>query len=207
MPHPASRRWELVEISRKLVLVGFLVLVRPGSMLQLCLGVATSLLYLLIQLNAQPFRDQADNALALFTGTSLVVLFFSCILLRAGELAELEQVSAILSTDRMRAAYAVPMSFTVVVLSSSILLGLLLSVPLLLLAIRKESKMMVIRWVSDQYRVVPRQLPAGRFHAFLSHVWSSSQDQAQTVKGQLRNLVPGIKIWLDVDNMRSKAGT
>ena len=39
------------------------------------------------------------------------------------------------------------------------------------------------------------------------HNWASGQDQARSIKAQLTSLCPGLKVWLDVDNMRTKAGT
>ena len=39
------------------------------------------------------------------------------------------------------------------------------------------------------------------YHAFLSHVWSSGQDQCAVIKRQLRHLLPGIRVFLDVDDL------
>ena len=41
----------------------------------------------------------------------------------------------------------------------------------------------------------------GRWHIFLSHAWSTGQDQANIVARQLTLLMPTVKIWLDVDCM------
>ena len=38
-----------------------------------------------------------------------------------------------------------------------------------------------------------------RYHLFLSHVWSTGQDQCAVVKRQLQLLLPGVAIFLDVD--------
>ena len=65
----------------------------------------------------------------------------------------------------------------------------------------------VFLWELDGTEVIPPLLDSSRFHAFISHNWGTGQDQARTIKAQLSALVPDLKIWLDVDNMRSKAGT
>lgn len=39
------------------------------------------------------------------------------------------------------------------------------------------------------------------FHLFLSHIWSSGQDQVKVIKSQLRMLLPGIQVFLDVDDL------
>ena len=41
------------------------------------------------------------------------------------------------------------------------------------------------------------------WHLFLSHVWGTGQDQCATIKRQLNLLMPGVKIFLDVDDLRN----
>ena len=41
------------------------------------------------------------------------------------------------------------------------------------------------------------------WHYFLSHIWSTGQDQCATIKRQLCLLVPGFEIFLDVDDLKS----
>jgi len=48
-------------------------------------------------------------------------------------------------------------------------------------------------------------LPEERYHCFLSHVWSSGQDQARALKGQLQRYVQNIQPFLDVDNLDDTA--
>jgi len=40
-----------------------------------------------------------------------------------------------------------------------------------------------------------------RYHLFLSHVWSSGQDQMATLKRELQLLIYDINIFLDVDDL------
>ena len=40
-----------------------------------------------------------------------------------------------------------------------------------------------------------------KFHLFLSHIWGTGQDQVAAIKRQLCLLVPGISIFLDVDDL------
>ena len=45
-------------------------------------------------------------------------------------------------------------------------------------------------------------LAAGmRWHMFLSHIWGTGQDQCATIKRQLTLLIPGVSIFLDVDDL------
>jgi len=41
-----------------------------------------------------------------------------------------------------------------------------------------------------------------RFHLFLSHTWNTGQDQCAAIKRQLQLHLPGIKVFLDVDDLR-----
>ena len=40
-----------------------------------------------------------------------------------------------------------------------------------------------------------------RYNAFVSHIWSSAQDQAATIKRQIQILVPDATVFLDVDDL------
>lgn len=44
-------------------------------------------------------------------------------------------------------------------------------------------------------------LPYGMFHTFISHVWSSGQDQSRSLKGLLQKYIQNIVCFLDVDNL------
>tara|TARA_B110001452_G_scaffold171695_1_gene143794 strand:+ start:145 stop:1194 length:1050 start_codon:yes stop_codon:yes gene_type:complete len=45
-------------------------------------------------------------------------------------------------------------------------------------------------------------LPDGKsWHIFLSHTWKSGQDQVSVIKHQLKNVLPGVRVWLDVDEL------
>ena len=37
------------------------------------------------------------------------------------------------------------------------------------------------------------------YHVFLSHTWSTGQDQVAVIKRQLQHLLPGVSVFLDVD--------
>ena len=44
-----------------------------------------------------------------------------------------------------------------------------------------------------------------RYHLFLSHVWSTGQDQCAVIKRQLQLLLPGVVIFLDIDGTRPRS--
>jgi hypothetical protein len=60
----------------------------------------------------------------------------------------------------------------------------------------------VIPVLHDAQTMEPPVLLLGsgkRYHLFLSHVWSTGQDQCAVIKRQLQLLLPGVVIFLDVD--------
>lgn len=59
-----------------------------------------------------------------------------------------------------------------------------------------RKSMQVLRLVSS--REVPHlELNIGmHYHLFLSHIWSSGQDQAANIKRMLQLLLPGVKVFL-----------
>ena len=42
-----------------------------------------------------------------------------------------------------------------------------------------------------------------KFHLFLSHTWNSGQDQVAVIKRQMQLLLPGIKVFLDVEDLEN----
>ena len=46
----------------------------------------------------------------------------------------------------------------------------------------------------------------GAFHIFLSHVWSTGQDQMRIVKQRLLEMLPDIRVFLDVDDLKEGKG-
>lgn len=78
--------WELVEVTRKLLLTGFLALVHPGSLLQLYLGVSVSLCTALLQLYAAPYVKTGDNFLAAVSASAITTTFLASLGIQLTEL-------------------------------------------------------------------------------------------------------------------------
>ena len=69
--------WELVEMLRRLVLIGLMVVIYNGSMLQLTLGTLCAAILLFFQVQAAPFNEMADDYLAAASSFSLLI-FYLC---------------------------------------------------------------------------------------------------------------------------------
>jgi hypothetical protein len=75
-------RWELMEMMRRLCLVGIFVLVQRGSFMQLIVGCAFCALYLLLQMQAAPYKEVAENYLANICSFSLLIIFLFCLIFK-----------------------------------------------------------------------------------------------------------------------------
>ena len=61
-------------MGRRLVLLGFMNLIDPGSVWQLTFAMTFSLLYTVIQLQANPYRDETDGYLAVCASACITMI-------------------------------------------------------------------------------------------------------------------------------------
>ena len=207
---PAFFWWELVNVAQKLILVGFFVLqpFRPGSLLQLVLGTTVALLFAIMQMQFQPYRLPLHNLIATVMSLSQLTFFLSAILYRFYSLTDgFEAVAEQLESRWASERFKIDPRFLSTFMVLSIFGGLSMMFVLFAFDIALHKRDDVVRWSHNDEIVRPSALEPSQFHTFLSHNWASGQDQARTIKAQLTLTVPGLNVWLDVDNMRSKAGT
>ena len=88
----------------QLFLVGFCVLIRPGSTMQLIIGFAFSLVLLLFTSITRPFQRSGHDEFSLLCNFSLVMVLFFCLVLKMGVLSEEVEDSNLLS-EELRASY------------------------------------------------------------------------------------------------------
>ena len=63
-------------------------------------------------------------------------------------------------------------------------------------------KMLPVAVVAGGTPLEPPARPSGqKYHIFISYTWSSGQDQVRSVKQLLKEVLPGIRIFLDVDDL------
>ena len=55
--------WELMEMLRKFLLVGLFVILKPGSIMQLAVGTTFCAAFLMVQLQASPYKMRSDSTL------------------------------------------------------------------------------------------------------------------------------------------------
>ena len=80
--------WELIEVFKKLFLVGVMSVVLPGTVNQLVLAFIIVLCFQTALLIARPYKRPEDDVIALATGFGLVMFFFFSLILKVQTLTE-----------------------------------------------------------------------------------------------------------------------
>ena len=83
---PMHRMWQLIETWKKLFLVGFAVLISPGSIEQLVIAFMFALIYMLLTSVVRPYKSRGDDYFAQACSFGLVAVFFFSIILKLGVL-------------------------------------------------------------------------------------------------------------------------
>ena len=202
--------FEMAELSQKLVLTNFLLLVNLGEggghkLLRLFIGLLIALFGLTLQLILQPFRKRSDDAIACVVRLMLVLFFIMGIMIKLCDTDGVNTVHSLLDTQVEASAFC----FTLVGVHTAeavawliVTAGLLVVLVPLGLFVQKLAFSQSIPILRDARTMEPPVLllgPGERYHLFLSHVWSTGQDQCAVIKRQLQLLLPGVAIFLDVD--------
>jgi hypothetical protein len=160
--------WSLMEVGKKVLLTGFLALVRPGTLSQLYMAVAASLIVSALQLHIAPYRLSADNLLAMLSDESLTFTLLGTLALKTWTIEPSQDGSSV--------------NVIVVVLITAALFIAVVATGMLMYDVRKPR---FVCYTDTREPVRLRALPSGAYHIFLSHVWSTGQDQMRIVKQRL----------------------
>ena len=79
--------WEILEVVKKLILVGFAAIIVPGSVTQLVMAMLVSLAFMLLVAVAAPYRSDVHDFIALGSAFCLCGVFFWSVILKIEELA------------------------------------------------------------------------------------------------------------------------
>jgi len=207
---PESCWWELVEMLRRALLVGLLRLVppHPGSILQIAIATLVSVAYIVIQQQAAPYKSLSDGWVAMASSVAMLVLFVWAIISKYSELAD--TTYEIISPEQRR-TFGIRFEAEICFIAAA---GIIIFTFLLLLGqIREEHKNLQykarvalarrLRYQKDGTEVLAPKLARGQaFHMFLSHVWGTGQDQMRVIKTRLLEMVPDLRVFLDVDDLK-----
>ena len=85
---PTFFYFDLIELTKKLLLIGFASLIEPGSLTQMMVAVLVSILFLVLHLQSLPYRSNLDNVFSTMINLSLCVFFIWCLMLQMGALGD-----------------------------------------------------------------------------------------------------------------------
>ena len=197
---PRCYLWEIAEIAKKLFLVGFIALISPGQAVQLIIGFGFCMIFLFFTAIYDPFKADDDDLFAMLCNFVLSTCMFLCVVLSQASLAE--AVDAYLA-DAMKSTYNFDSGVISALIIGALALVACVTVAALAWEVYKGMNQPVIHLKAT--RQAP-ELPFAKgalWHLFLSHIWSTGQDQNATIKRQLCLLLPGVSVFLDVDDLES----
>ena len=186
--------WEAVELARKLVLTGFVLLI-PEERAFVRLVVATLICscYAVALAVVRPYKRVEDNVLAVATSLVLLLLFlgtnWTIIFLGIEERSGIDDADAVLGFRSLNAIVDTMIGLVAVVL-------VFFSIGAIVAA-RRVAKIPKIRLVSTKQPPELNIVTGLTWHLFNSHIWSTGQDAVAVIKAELQQLLPGIKIFLD----------
>ena len=207
--------WELVEVSRRFILVGVACVVSPGTLNQIFLGAASALVHLVVQMQARPFLRATEGFLSMASGFLLVVIFFCCILLQIDTLdeeTELTSEGEVSLTERLPPELRERFSSSTALISAGLILSVLgaLIIAIIILTYQRGEErrlarqdlvlrqMRRLRYHKTNQPVALNRVEDGHFHLFLSHCWAGGgQDAMRIVKQRLKEMIPEVRVFLE----------
>ena len=181
--------------ARAVILVGFVQLVPPSlHYVRLLAAVIVTVVYLVLFLLLKPFKRDDVNALAMGSQSLLTCVFIAAQTLRLfNELSDVGLARKLLGFSRVDELVAMMILFNVAIL---FVFGTITVVQ-----IASGRRVRILRLMTTN-EAPDLSLSYGlKYHLFLSHIWSSGQDQVAVIKRQLQHLLPGVCIFLDVDDL------
>jgi len=188
--------WEIIDLYRKIFLTGIILMVDSDEgatkVLRLLLAILVSVLYFGFLLRARPYKRSNDLDIAFVSHILLLSIFvvgISLQLCKDGDTC-MRFVGNNITSVKMT-LIAVGMTAIMLIISAMFLIVLAVN------AITAPT----IRLVSSGSKPNLEMSGNHEFHAFLSHIWSTGKDKTHTIVRKTQLLLPGVKIWLDVDNL------
>jgi len=195
---PKCAYFEAVELLRKLLLTGVILLVAPGTMLQLWFGMVVSVFFAVVSISLRPFADSLCQAIH----TSLALL----LMLTYTSAALYVPRASLIQTVQSGAVGTFLVGLNAAILLTVVALGMRA-----IARARRATDQLRLTHADDGTPVVlgppltkSEAAPEG-FHVFLSHVWRWGQDQAGVLKSSMHTMLPGCAVFLDVDDLDSIA--
>ena len=167
--------WEIADLLRKLALTGLLVLIEDSELLRVLCAVLLSLLFVVLQMAYKPFKRSADNMTSTVFYVSLALVFLCVLLLKFCNLSP-EACESFGFDGKGDGLFLFYVIFSLLVMLFMLLDGIYHLVS-------KTKQATGVLYLHSTRAVPELSLSEGNtYHLFLSHVWSSAQDQVAVIK-------------------------
>jgi len=186
--HKSYWFFEPLQQLRKLFLTGYVMAIFPEDTLpnmRLTAATMLTLSFIIVSIYTNPFRDIIDGRIYSMTQVILLVLFQTGTLLRLCRNEELCRTFGFKSPFDVSIMCGTWTAAVVIVIAS-----------IIIIKAWTKSKGTALRLRNGKAPTVTLD-PEHEYHAFVSHVWSTGQDQAAVIKRQLVHLMPSAKVFLD----------
>ena len=170
--------WELFEIWKKLFLVGFAVLILPGSVEQLFIAFLFSAVCAFFVSLARPFKNIVDDYFAKFCAFALTLLLFFALVLKVSVLTE--EVGSVLSS-RLRDRFSFDAAVITAGMVSTLAVALVLATASAVAQFVTAARLPLLKLESTKARPELTLAPSQWWHLFLSHIWGTGQDQCAVI--------------------------
>ena len=193
--------FELIELMSKGILLGLIVFIQPGSMLQLLVALVFAVCALTVIIHVSPHKQLSDAQFATVVDLGVVLTLMVCTVLRLGELRDTLAASDVQHELWSALDFDIQPVLAVLVGTTAGTLGVLGAFSLRASREAWTSVRLMRYKLSYKLPLLPPFDADTSWHTFISHTWSSGQDQARSIKELLREVLPGIRVFLDVDEI------
>ena len=193
---PQAFYWEVVDLVRRSLLTGWVLLLRHTTM-RLLLATFVTLCALVWLLIARPYRRVEDNVLG--ASAQLILLTMLVCSTYFKFFTEVAKVDSPLA-HRLTGITDANVLVDVLLVATAVML--LAVAVIAVVAVRAELKLRIIRVKKTGTPPRLTLAPGHVFHIFLSHVWGTGQTTVANIKQSLQLLLPGVRAFRDLDDLK-----
>jgi len=150
----------------------------------------------------RPYRSAELNLMAIAVQIALVCVFFASLCISLHMRLQEQSSASCSGVDLAQTILGFEQTSSIVNLMIGFTLGILSVFAAIVvyqtLALRSMESVRLVTTRAPPDLTLSLQM---KWHTFLSHIWSTGQDQAAIIKRQLQILIPGVEVFLDVDNL------
>ena len=184
-------------MTKKLLLVGFASIMAPGSIQQIVMATLVSLLFLVLHLQAYPYKNELDNVVATATHLMLCTFFIWCMLLQTGVLGSPEDSNSLSGSGSLISIVMVLSAIGVLVIAGMLFLTDVIT--------RKAAEVYEAKqrakWAGCTIEPPTTTWPAERgFACFLSHAKADAASDARFLHDMLAKMLR-YPIFLDSSDL------